>query len=101
MKHTLRTLWKDRGFAVTAVLTLATRIGAGPNAAIFSLVNGVLLRPLPYPDPQRLVALSVSTPQFKNGAPLPINLSQLVAWRKDAPSFESIGAYRNKIGRAH
>jgi predicted permease len=93
MKYALRTLWKDRGFAGMAVLSLA--IGIGANTAIFSLVNGVLLRPLAFHDPQRLVALSISTEEFRNGEPLPINLGQLVEWRKRARSFESIGAYRN------
>jgi predicted permease len=93
MKYALRTLWKDRGFAAMAVLSLA--IGIGANTAIFSLLNGVLLRPLDFPDPQRLVAISLSTPQFLNGAPLPINLGQLVEWRKRTRSFEGIGAYRN------
>jgi putative ABC transport system permease protein len=93
MKYALRTLWKDRGFAAMAVLSLA--IGIGANTAIFSLVNGVLLRPLDFPDPRRLVAISISTPQFGNGEPLPINLGQLVEWRKRTHSFEGIGAYRN------
>jgi predicted permease len=93
MKYALRTLWKDRAFAVMAVLSLA--IGIGANTAIFSLVNGVLLRPLDFPDPRRLVAISISTPQFRNGEALPINLGQLVEWRKRTHSFEAIGAYRN------
>src|SRR4051812_7106358 len=93
MKYALRTLSKDRGFAAIAVLSLA--IGIGANTAIFSLVNGVLLRPLAFPDPQRLVALSISAPLFRNGEPLPINLGQLVEWRKRTQSFEGIGAYRN------
>ena len=54
MKQAFRALWKDRGFAATAVLSLA--IGIGANTAIFSLVSGILLRPLDFPDPQRLVA---------------------------------------------
>jgi predicted permease len=93
MKYALRTLWKDRGFAAMAVLSLA--IGIGANTAIFSLVNGVLLRPLDFPDPQRLVAISISTPVFNNGAPLPINIAQIVEWRKRTQSFESLGGYRN------
>jgi len=93
MRYALRTLWKDRGFAAMAVLSLA--VGIGANTAIFSLVNGVLLRPLDFPDPQRLVAISISTPQFRSGKPLPINLAQSVEWRKRTQSFEGIGAYRN------
>jgi putative ABC transport system permease protein len=93
MKYALRTLWNDRGFAAMAVLSLA--IGIGANTAIFSLVSGVLLRPLDFPDPQRLVAIAISTQQFRNGEPLPINLGQLVEWRKRTHSFEGIGAYRN------
>jgi putative ABC transport system permease protein len=93
MKYALRTLWRDRGFAAMAVLSLA--VGIGANTAIFSLVNGVLLRPLDFPDPQRLTAISISTQQFANGAPLPINIAQLVEWRKRTQSFEGIGAYRN------
>jgi predicted permease len=93
MRFAIRTLWRDRGFAFTAVLSLA--VGIGANTAIFSLVNGVLLRPLDFPNPQRLVAVALSTPLFRNGEPLPINIAQLVEWRKRTQSFESIGAYRN------
>ncbi|HLJ48801.1 MAG TPA: ABC transporter permease [Bryobacteraceae bacterium] len=93
MKYALRTLWNDRGFAAMAVLSLA--IGIGANTAIFSLVSGVLLRPLAFPDPQRLVAIAVSSAQFGNGAPLPINLGHLVGWRKGTQSFDGIAAYRN------
>ncbi|HEX3748309.1 MAG TPA: ABC transporter permease [Bryobacteraceae bacterium] len=93
MTYALRTLWRDRGFAVMAILSLA--IGIGANAAIFSLVNGVLLRHLPYADAERLVDLAVSTPTFHNGEPLPINIAQLVGWRKSTQSFDGIAAYRN------
>jgi predicted permease len=93
LRYALRALWSDRGFAAMAVLSLA--VGIGANTAIFSLVNGVLLRPLEFPAPERLVALSVTSPDFASAGQLPINLGQLVEWRKRARSFESIGAYRN------
>jgi putative ABC transport system permease protein len=93
MKYAFRTLWKDRGFAAMAILSLA--IGIGANTAIFSLVNGVLLRPLDFREPGRLISVALSTPQFRNGEPLPVNIAQLVEWPKRTHSFERLGGYRN------
>src|SRR5262249_19542211 len=93
MRYALRTLWRDRTFAAMVVVSLA--IGVGANTAIFSMVSGVLLRPLDFPDPQHLVSVSISIPPFNGGAPLPINLAQMVEWRKRTRSFDAIGAYRN------
>src|SRR5262249_22983453 len=93
VRYALRTLWREPGFAALVLLSLA--IGIGANTAIFSMVSGVLLRPLGFPDPQRLVSVSISIPQFNGGAPMSINLSQLVAWRKRTRSFDGIAAYRN------
>src|ERR1051325_7358136 len=76
-----------------AILSLA--VGIGANTAIFSLVHGVLLRPLAFPDPGRLVSILISTPLYRKGEPLPINVAHLLEWRKRAQSFEAIGAYRN------
>jgi putative ABC transport system permease protein len=56
----LRTFSRQRGFATAALLTLA--LGIGATTAIFSVVYGVLLRPLPFPDPDRLVQLSEVVP---------------------------------------
>jgi len=61
LKYGARVLWKDRGFAATVILTLAVCIGA--NAAIFAIINGVLLRPLPIPEAERLVTLYNSYPK--------------------------------------
>src|SRR4051812_2838186 len=61
LRFAVRILWKDRGFALTALLTLGICIGA--NAAIFAIVNSVLLRPLPVPAADRLVLLYNSYPR--------------------------------------
>jgi putative ABC transport system permease protein len=90
IRYALRALSRDRAFAAMVVLSLA--VGIGANTAIFSLVNGVLLRPLAYRDPDRLVAIDQIVPKLANLYPaLPVNLAILFEWRKQATSLESIG----------
>ena len=60
LKFAIRFLWRDRSFALTTLLTLAVCIGA--NAAIFAVINSVLLRPLPVPEPAQLVRIFNSYP---------------------------------------
>jgi putative ABC transport system permease protein len=83
VKFGARTLLKSPGFTLVAVLTLA--IGIGANTAIFSVVNAVLLRPLPYRDPARLV--TVLHDGWKPVAP-----ANFLDWREQSRSFESIAA---------
>jgi putative ABC transport system permease protein len=88
LRFAFRQLRKSPGFTVIAVLTLA--LGIGANSAIFSVVNHVLLRPLPYPHPERLVYLN----EVINGTDTAIALPDYVDWRKDSKSFEHLGMSR-------
>ena len=67
----LRLLWKDRGYALTAVLTLAICLGA--NTAVFTIVNSVLLKPLPVPDSNRILLMSNLYPNSGTAAANSVN----------------------------
>src|SRR5580704_12119992 len=84
-----RMLRKDWGFYGIAIATLA--LGIGANTAIFSVVDGVILRPLAYRESQQLVVIHESVPKFSNIAPLiPVNAMHFLEWRKTAHSFSEM-----------
>ncbi|HXW91978.1 MAG TPA: ABC transporter permease [Terriglobales bacterium] len=91
-KLAVRRLKNDPGFTVVAVLALA--LGIGANSAMFSIVSAVLLRPLPYHDPQRLVLLAEHWPQFPR---LSLSYLNFRDWRDQSHSFEGVGAVRNNV----
>jgi predicted permease len=93
IRDALRGFRRDRAYAATVVLTLAVTIGA--TTAVFSIVNGVLLEPLAYPESHRLVALRELWQQVAGRtAGLPVNERHLEYWRAHATSFESMAQYR-------
>jgi predicted permease len=89
VRYGLRMLRKNPGFTVVALLTLA--LGIGANTAVFSIVNGVLLNPLPFPESDKLVTLFESKPNFKEGS---IAYPNFLDWQRDNHVFTSIAAYR-------
>src|SRR5262245_35498595 len=92
MRHALRRLISTPAFSLTAVVTLAAAIGA--NALIFSIVNGVLLKPLPFERPESLVGVWHVAPGLLPG---PVNQapSTYFLYREQAQSFEDIGLWDN------
>jgi len=90
LRYALRMLRKNTGFAAVAVLTLA--LGIGANTAIFSVVNAVLLRPLPYPEPSRLVFLSEWSEQIPD---MSISMANFNDWRAQNKVFESMVPFQN------
>ena len=90
LKYGLRVLVQSPGFTLIAVLTLA--LGIGANTALFSLVNGVLLNPLPYPDPSQLVAVTEKFPPFPEAS---IAYPNFLDWVRMNHAFAALAAYRH------
>ncbi len=90
VKYALRRLHGAPGFAATAMLTIA--LGIGANTAIFSMVHGILLRPLPYPDPDRLYAVYTANASagIERGAVSPVDLDD---WRAQRKVIADLGGY--------
>ena len=90
LRYGARTLRKSPGFTLVAVLALA--LGIGANTAMFSVVNSVLLRPLPYAEPETLLKLYTSMPQFRDAS---ISYPNFLDWQQRSRSFEAMAAYRS------
>src|SRR6266576_390516 len=90
VRYGLRVLRKNPGFTAVAVLTLA--LGIGANSALFSVINGVLLNPLPFPNPRELVAVYSRTGTFQDSS---ISYPNFLDWQKDNHSFAYLSAFRS------
>ena len=99
IRYGFRTLAKSYGFSTVAVLTLA--LGIGANSAIFSFVDGVLLKPLPYPDPERILQVWEKVPGGGNNG---VSTANFLDWQHQSDVFEEMvattgGSMRRPYGR--
>ena len=92
LRYGVRMLCKNPGFTIIAAVTLA--LGIGANTAIFSVIDGVLLEPLPYPNPEELVAVWHTAPGL-NIKDLNSSDSSYFIYREQSRTFQDIGLYRN------
>jgi len=93
IRYGARMLLKQPGFSLIALITLALAIGA--NTAIFSVINGVLLRPLPFKDSERLVMVWNVGAEVAGGDRTPLAVADLLDWRAQNRTFESVGAFQS------
>jgi predicted permease len=91
LRFGVRTLLKAP--ALTAVAVIALALGIGANTAMFSIVNTVLLRPLPYAEPERLLQLYTSMPQFREAS---VSYPNFLDWKERSRSFDQMAAYRGE-----
>jgi putative ABC transport system permease protein len=89
-RYGLRMLLKKPGFTLTAVITLA--LGIGATSTIFSFVNGILLRPLPYQDSERLVSLDETAPK-RGITSMGVSFPNFLDWREQNRAFTGVAAY--------
>ena len=90
LRFALRTMRNNPGFTLVSLITLA--LGIGANTALFSVVNGVLLNPLPYPDSDRLVLVFGKTAQFEQAS---VSYLNFLDWEKQSNSFSLMGIFRD------
>ena len=92
LRQSMRMFWQSRGFTAAAVAALA--LGIGANTAIFSVVNAVLLKPVPFPDPDRLVMLQVTSPQGSNigGSP-----AKFMHYREQSEVLRDVAAFNTGV----
>jgi len=94
LRYALRQLRRSPGFTLTAALTLA--LGIGATTAIFSIVEGVLLRPLPFPDPSRLVVLADIVEGVNYGGDTPgVTAPGVRLYMRDTSAFSGLGSYQS------
>jgi putative ABC transport system permease protein len=93
LRYGVRTLARTRAFTIVAVLTLA--LGIGANTAIFSVVNAVLLRPLPFPQPER-IAIVKTTILSRGFSDMSTSMPDFRIWREHNQSFEYLAAYSSQ-----
>src|ERR1700677_3818183 len=93
LRIAVRHLMKAPGFAATGILMLA--LGIGATKAIFSIVEGELLRPLPFPHPERLVVLAdiLQSAEIGGNGEAGVTAPDIQAYTRDTHSFESLGGY--------
>jgi putative ABC transport system permease protein len=94
VRYGLRQLRRNPGFTIVAVLTLA--LGIGGTAAIFSVVNAVILRPLPFRDPGRLVSLWATFPRWDFSGPGALTDPDFVEWQRQGQVFDQISAFHGQ-----
>src|SRR3979411_353085 len=87
LRDVRRALWRDRGYSAAVLLTLGLTIGA--STAVFSIVNGVLLAPRPYPHADRLVVIEEGTERGQYPW-VPVNAGHFLRWREGLQSFDRL-----------
>jgi putative ABC transport system permease protein len=92
IRHAWRLLCRARGFTVTAIAVLAITIGA--NTAVFSVINSLLLRALPYPDPDRLVQVVITHDPAKFNYTLETSVPKFMEWKRSVRIFSHLAAYQ-------
>ena len=91
VRYALRMLKRSPGFTAVSIITLA--LGIGANTAMFSAVQGVVLAPLPFPEPDRLVMVWENNPRFPR---VYVSYPNFLDWRRSAGSFQQMAAFREK-----
>src|SRR5512132_2592457 len=91
LRYAVRMLVKGR--MVTVIAILALTLGIGANTAIFSVINAVLIRPLPYPQPERLVRIYEKSPQFEQ---MSVSYPNFLDWQRESRTFEHMAIFRHQ-----